>query len=255
MEFRVGIENENDDRSIAWALEHPGCYSYGADAQDALVQFKRDARIYAEWVTVHGGDWLNAAEAMTFSTEGVFTVSYLRAENEVLPGQPRGMIESYFEADRKPLTGEDIRRAVLLLEWSRADLLAAVKGLSDSARASKKPGERWDINGILGHVAGGEWWYQERIGFPYPENEEDLPADPFERLKLVRDHLVQVLPQWQGLQRINHLDGEFWSPRKAPRPLARTRPHTAHPQARISGCKAALWLNDLTHGRQDPACA
>jgi len=32
MKFRVGIENNNERiRSIAWVLEHPGCYTYGGN--------------------------------------------------------------------------------------------------------------------------------------------------------------------------------------------------------------------------------
>ncbi len=35
MLLRVGIENNNDGRTIAWALEHPGCFAYGQDAAEA----------------------------------------------------------------------------------------------------------------------------------------------------------------------------------------------------------------------------
>ncbi len=32
MKFRIGIGNNNEGfRSIAWALEHPGCYAYGVN--------------------------------------------------------------------------------------------------------------------------------------------------------------------------------------------------------------------------------
>jgi hypothetical protein len=34
MLFRISIENNNDDRSIAWALDHPGCFAYGQNSQE-----------------------------------------------------------------------------------------------------------------------------------------------------------------------------------------------------------------------------
>ena len=36
MIFQAGIENNNEGRSIAWALEHPGCFAYGVNADGAL---------------------------------------------------------------------------------------------------------------------------------------------------------------------------------------------------------------------------
>jgi hypothetical protein len=39
MIFRIGIENNNDDRSIAWSLEHPGCFAYGVNSEQAQKNF------------------------------------------------------------------------------------------------------------------------------------------------------------------------------------------------------------------------
>ena len=39
MIFRIGIENNDDDRTIAWALEHPGCFAYGQDSNEAQKNF------------------------------------------------------------------------------------------------------------------------------------------------------------------------------------------------------------------------
>ena len=54
MIFRIGIENNNDDRSIAWALNHPGCFAYGRDAEEAQSNFPQAARDYAAWIARHG---------------------------------------------------------------------------------------------------------------------------------------------------------------------------------------------------------
>jgi hypothetical protein len=37
MKFRVGIENNNEGiRTIAWLLEHPGCFAYGSNQLEAI---------------------------------------------------------------------------------------------------------------------------------------------------------------------------------------------------------------------------
>ena len=54
MLFRVGIENNNEGyRSIAWALEHPGCYAYGDDADEALENLSTAIREYSHWIEEH----------------------------------------------------------------------------------------------------------------------------------------------------------------------------------------------------------
>ena len=32
----MGVENNIEGRSLAWALEHPGCFAYGPDGEAAL---------------------------------------------------------------------------------------------------------------------------------------------------------------------------------------------------------------------------
>jgi hypothetical protein len=59
MIFRIGIENNNDDRTIAWALEHPGCFAYGRDREEAQKNSLPAARAYAGWVAQHGESWLD----------------------------------------------------------------------------------------------------------------------------------------------------------------------------------------------------
>jgi hypothetical protein len=52
MRVQVGIENNHDDRTIAWALEYPGCFAYGAAAEAAL-NLHAAAASYAARVRVH----------------------------------------------------------------------------------------------------------------------------------------------------------------------------------------------------------
>jgi hypothetical protein len=139
------------------------------------------------------------------------------------------MVESFFLNDWKPLIPHEIERALKLLAWSRADLLDLVKELSAEKLAETYPNERWPIYGILEHIGGAEWWYQERIGYQFPEHAEDLPSNPFERLTVVRNHFTSLLPKLVGMNKVIGTEGEIWSPRKVlRRALWHERDHTEH---------------------------
>jgi predicted RNase H-like HicB family nuclease/uncharacterized damage-inducible protein DinB len=229
MQIRVGIENNNDGRSIAWAVEHPGCYAYGEDNEHALANLPDTVQAYAEWIGQHETPWLNP-EQIDLVIDDEWDVYFVNdALERVPPGDNSSSIEAWFQYDWKPLNATDIERALKLLAWSRADLMDVVKGVSPEKLAQTYPGERWNIEGILKHIGGAEWWYLERIGFPNPAKESDVPADPFERLEVVRNYFNYVLPKLEGLHIVAGLDGEFWSPRKTlRRTLWHERDHTEH---------------------------
>jgi hypothetical protein len=228
MIFRIGIENNNDDRSIAWALDHPGCFAYGQDREHAQKNFHQAARNYAAWIARHGESWLD--QEVKVIVEETFDAYFINSAFErVEPGTDSWMVESFFLHDWKPLAPHEIERALKLLAWSRADLLNVVEGLSAEKLAQTYPGERWPIRGVLKHVGGAEWWYQERIGYPFPENGADLPADPFERLTLVREHFTALLPKLESVTKVIGREGELWSPRRVlRRALWHERDHTEH---------------------------
>lgn len=228
MIFRIGIENNNDDRTIAWALDHPGCFAYGQDSKEAQKNFLTSAREYREWIAQHEEPWLD--EEVDVFVEETFDAYFItpyfeRGER----GRETYMVESFFVHDWKPLVPHEIEHAIKMLAWSRADLMSLVQGLSAEKLAQPYPNERWDISGILKHIAGGEWFYQERIGYPFPENEADLPADPFEQLQAVREHFNALLPKLDGINKVVGVEGEIWSPRKMlRRALWHERDHTEH---------------------------
>lgn len=227
--FRLGIENNNDGRSIAWALEHPGCFAYGVDQPEAESNFPHAAMEYAAWVAGRGGDWLSAGQPVRFAQEETFDVYFVDdAFERTEPGRGSS-VESFFGYDWKPLTALDIERALKLLAWTRADLDQVIRGLSTADLIREHAGELWSIGGILKHVAVAEWWYQERIGSPFPEREDDLPPDPLECLRLVRRHFEALLPDLQGVNNVIGWKGELWSPRKVlRRAVWHERDHTDH---------------------------
>jgi hypothetical protein len=228
MIFRIGMENNNDDRSIAWALDQPGCFAYGQDSEEAQKNFFQAAHEYITWIAYHEEPWLD--DKVEVLVEETFETYFVNSSFErVERGKDTYMVESFFLNDWKPLVPNEIERALKLLAWSRADLLDLVKGLSAEKLAETYPNERWPISGILKHIGGAEWWYQERIGYPLPEDEKDVPEDPCERLTVVRHHFTSLLPKLAGVNKVIGIEGEIWSPRKVlRRALWHERDHTEH---------------------------
>jgi len=225
MLIRTGVENNMDGHSLAWALEHPGCFANGADGEAALAALPAAWRAYTAWIRAHTAQsWLpdEPAEVRLEDTWEGYTINeqFERAENGY-------DVDAWFLHDWKPLTQPEIERGLLILSWSRADLLATVSGLSREKLEQTYPGERWSIAGILKHIAGAEWWYLDRLGLAFPRAE--VPEDPFQRLEKVRSHLNQVLPTLASAEQVVGTDGEFWSPRKLLRRAAwHELDHIAH---------------------------
>lgn len=227
MIFRIGLENNNDGfRTIAWALEHPGCFAYGDNADQAITNLPDAIFDYATWAQVRGADWLDVSQIElaideTFECYPIDEKTFERVEKD------GSMVESFFLYDWKPLTRLEIERALRVLAWTRDDLLATLGGIDPEKMAATYPGERWSIDGILRHVGGAEWWYMERLGRAFPQ--ADLSKASRERLDKVRAALVGLLPQLESVNQVVGLEGEFWSPRKVlRRAVWHERDHVEH---------------------------
>ncbi len=226
MIFRVAIENGNEGyRSIAWALEHPGCYAYGGDADQALENLPDAIREYALWIGEHGTPWLDLQEPELI-VEETFNDYDITPEFDIVE-KGEYTVEPFFQYEWKPIDREEMDAALKLLDWSRKDLLSLLEGLTPEQWSFKGEGERWDVNGIVKHIGGAEWWYLDRLGLAFPR--EEVPAEPLERLERVRRLMLAVLPGLVDIKQVDGLEGELWSPRKV---LRRTcwheRDHTEH---------------------------
>lgn len=228
MILRVAIENKNEGiRSIAWALEHPGCFAYGKDSDEALANLQEAVNSYKEWIEEHESAWIETTKLEPHLEES-FEAYFINEDYERATEEDEE-VNAWFQHDWKPLTATDIERGLKLLAWSREDLLNVVKDLDAEKLDEKYPNERWSINGILNHVGGAEWWYMDRLGSAFPR--EDLPKHPITRLEKVRAHLNQILPTLEGSKQVVGVDGEFWSPRKMlRRAVWHERDHTLHIQ-------------------------
>ena len=118
MIFRVGIENNNDGRTIAWALEHPGCFAYGANASAACLNLETAIQKYATWILRNQtNSWLNfdEVEIIPEETWDVYSI------NENLDKVETGgyYVESFFRYDWKPLKREEVEHGIDMLHWTR----------------------------------------------------------------------------------------------------------------------------------------
>jgi len=229
MIFQVGVENNYEGRSIAWALEHPGCFAYGMKGAAAMSNLEGALNKYAGWILRHEPNtWLNFAERdIEIVVNGTWDVYFINDDLDKITESDGYSVESFFPYDWKPLTTIEIKRALDMLAWSRDDLLKSVHGLNEAKLNQTYLGERWSINGILGHVGGAEWWYMERLGLAFPR--ADIPEAPLDRLEKVRRHFNAALFKMGGVKQVVGVDGEFWSPRKAlRRALWHERDHIDH---------------------------
>lgn len=232
MNFSVGLENGDENRSVAWILGHPGCFAYGPGPDSAMQAVPGAIRDYSAWIERYNGrSWLDVEEIQA-RLEEAWDVYWVNEEYERVE-QGYG-VNAWFFDDWKPLQAVEVERGLALLEWSRADLLETVEGLRREVMERAYPGERWSIDGILKHTASAEWWYMDRLGLAFPRCV--LHDDVFERLKKVRIHLNEVLPTLAGAALVKGTDAEFWSPRKLlRRAVWHERDHTQHIKKLLAG--------------------
>jgi len=229
MHFEIGLENGIEGRSLAWVLDHPGCFAYGAAPETAIAAVSAAILEYANWIERHSQErWLEPGEIETQIVD-TWQVYFIDEDYRRVDFSSKS-IESWFIHDWKPLTEEEVATSLHLLAWSRADLLEIVRGLSRKMLEQEYTGERWNIAGILKHVGGAEWWYQDRLGLAPPQ--EQVPDKPFDRLDFIRFQLNETLPTLIGSHQVVGVGGEFWSPHKLlRRAVWHERDHTAHIQA------------------------
>ena len=191
-------------------LGHPGCFAYGAGGTEALQAVPQAIMDYRDWIAAHtSASWLSGID-VEYRLEETWECYTINDEYEL--ADEGYEVNAWFRHDWLPLSAEEIDRGLLVLSWERSDLLNTVSDLSPDTLERTYPGERWDIAGILNHIGGAEWWYQDRLGLAFPRSE--LPDEPFQRLEKVRSNLMKVLPGLNRSTQVLGVSGELWSPRK-----------------------------------------
>jgi hypothetical protein len=115
--------------------------------------------------------------------------------------------------------------ALKLLAWSRADLIRLVGGLDDEIRSGRTELSAGISMGSEALAERMVLW--ERIGYPFPENEEICSVDPFERLPPSGPFQFPASAGWR--QPRGRLE-EIWSRAKARSPSGMRGPYGTHPQ-------------------------
>jgi len=225
MIFEIGLENGIEGRSMTWVFDHPACFAYGQDGQEAIKNLPDSIADYIDWLHQHDPQSQLKVEQIEIQLKETWEVYQIDEDYELV--EDGYEVNAWFLHDWKPLTEQEIHGGIDLLSWGRTDLLNVVKDLQQEDLQRRYPNERWNIAGILGHVGGAEWWYLDRLGLAFPRQE--VPSEPFERLEKVRQHLVETLPKLAGSKQVVGKDGEFWSPRKMlRRAIWHERDHTFH---------------------------
>ena len=222
MIIRVGLENGIEGRSLAWALDFPGCFAYGKDANTALVSLPAALLQYERWVHQHTpAPWVSL---------GNFDIRLVDAWedykiNAAFEEADEGIeVKAWFLDDWRPLSAEEIERGLLMLDWSRADLRSIVSGLDDASLDAPRGDPDWTVRKVLAHIASTEAWYLDRLDW-----RQAGKPDPSGCLDEVRSELSRQLAALGDRRLVSGKDGEFWSPRKLlRRALWHERDHTRH---------------------------
>jgi hypothetical protein len=157
MHVIAGLENNIEGRSLAWALEFPGCFAYGADGPEAIINLAAAFLNYKIWVGQHTGEsWLAEIDQVDVRLSDVWTVYEIDQNYDVCDGGPYS-VNAWFRHDWKPLTWQEVQRGLKVLSFSRADLLELIKDLPEELLDREYAGERWSIRGIVRHIANAEW--------------------------------------------------------------------------------------------------
>ena len=228
MQIRIGIENNIEGRTLAWALDHPGCFAYGADEPEALIKIPRALLEYEKWIKDHTAHpWVDFHD-MDIRVVDRFETFCLN-EDYTLALQGAGYeINAWFIDDWRPLEKNEIDQALKIFHWQREELLAGLTTLDPDILEKQFAGQRWNILGIAKHVANAELWYLSRLGLTQLIR-KDLPPDPQERLSLTASLVDEHFPSFPGEVNVKGIDGEFWSYRKiVRRTLWHQRDHIEH---------------------------
>ncbi len=228
MQIRIGLENNNEGRTLAWALDYPGCFAYGADEAEALIHLPRALLQYEIWIKDHTADpWVDFDDLDISVVERYDT---FRFSADFLP-VPEGSgyeINAWFKDDWRSLSNKEIEFGLKIFHWQREELLAGISTLNRKTLELDRPGERWNILGIVKHIANGELWYLTRLDLT-DLTRKDLPENPEERLAKTAGLVDQIFPSFADIVNVKGCNGEFWSYRKIlRRTLWHQRDHIEH---------------------------
>jgi len=163
MHIRIGVEDNIEGRTLAWALDYPGCFAYGADVTEALLRLPKALLQFEIWIKDHTTEpWVDFDD-LEMRTVEHFTTFRMGEDYRPAPMGAGHEINAWFIDDWRPLTGEEITQGLKIFHWQRDELLAGLSTLDEETLTRDRPGQRWNILGIAKHVANAELWYLSRL--------------------------------------------------------------------------------------------
>lgn len=228
MLIRVGIENAIENRTLAWALDYPGCFAYGGDEAEALINIPRALLHYDRWIKVHTPQpWVDFKDLDIRVVER-FETFFIKDDYTLSPKGEGYEVNAWFIDDWRPLSPLEIKHGLLIFQWQRDELLAGLSTLDPELLERQFTGQRWNIIGIAKHIANAELWYLQRMnlaGITRP----DLSPNYLDRLAQMAEIIKLEFPKFADEARVIGIEGEFWSYRKIlRRTLWHQRDHIDH---------------------------
>lgn len=228
MKIRIGLENNIEGRSLAWALDYPGCFSYGNDEAEALIHLPKTLLNYEQWIKNHTTNtWINFMDFDLRVVEKFDTFRMNADYTLALPGEGYE-INAWFTDDWRPLSALEIEQGLEIFHWQRNELIAGLSTLEPELLQREFPHQRWNILGIAKHIANAELWYLQRLELT-KISRRDLSTDYETRLSQTAALIDQEFPRFVGSVNVSGIEGEFWSYRKIlRRTLWHQRDHIDH---------------------------
>jgi uncharacterized damage-inducible protein DinB len=219
MRIHLAVEDMEPNHWIAWAIILPACFSSATTAVDAVAHAPQKITEYFSWLLAHNN--LSPVVDEPIEVEVIETFHSFASSED-----PEYIVNALFDDDRRPLGYWDVEIALRLLNWTRQDLLSAIRSITQEQLTKEISGEtRGSITGILNHIATAENWYFEQLGRGLERAK--LSDDTLEKIAIVRANTQEQLVKLVSDKRITKNCDELWSARKIMRrTLWHERDHT-----------------------------
>lgn len=211
MLVRIGLEYGVNSQMLAWALDYPGCYAYGQDNAEVLLNFTRRLLEYEAWIDLHAdATWLRL-----FNLDFRIVEAFKPAKSK--QGDGISGSSAFFKDDRRALTQEEIEHALLIYRWQYEELMAGLEFLPEISNAIMKQERNLGIETLMNQIAVDNYALLaiER------ESLQPLPREigSLAQLAFVSGLVEAALPDWKANTEIFEKLGETWSARKVVRRL------------------------------------
>lgn len=196
--YRLAVEDMEPDHWVAFALDLPGCFCTAQTEAEAIALAPLKIADYFDWLAGHD-------PSLPVITRPAEVTVVEQFHSFYSPGDPDYQVNAFFEDDRRPLTYWEVAGTLRLLNWTRRDLLMAIRSVTASQLAGP-------VGSLLKHIGGAENWYFSR--FDLGLEPAQLPSDPLALVEAVRANSRARLPQLIGDTTIREKQDEPWSARK-----------------------------------------